>query len=81
MSLGVDKDRWAGRVAIGNLLSREPIDVPLGRRKSMRALRCQNVKTPTPLASSSNLRRDIVTFRGRLKVVVVITPVQTLGGE
>src|SRR5438105_2822313 len=35
MSLGVDEDRWAGRVAICNSLSRDAIGVPLGSRKSM----------------------------------------------
>jgi hypothetical protein len=32
MGLGVDEDRWAGRVAIGNPLRREMVDVMLGNR-------------------------------------------------
>jgi hypothetical protein len=35
MGLGVDEDRWAGRVAIGDLLCREVVDVVLGRRKAV----------------------------------------------
>ena len=36
MGLGVDEDRWAGRVAIGDPLSREAVDVLLGGRKTVR---------------------------------------------
>jgi hypothetical protein len=35
MGLGVDEDRWAGRVAISNLLCREAVDVVLGSRKAV----------------------------------------------
>jgi hypothetical protein len=34
MGLGVDEDRWAGRVAIGNSICREAVDVVLGSWKA-----------------------------------------------
>ena len=34
MGLGVDEDRWAGRVAIGDPLCREAVDVLLGSWKA-----------------------------------------------
>jgi hypothetical protein len=71
MRLRVDENWRSGRVAVGNPLCREAVDIVLGDRDPC-ALRCKKLKTVAPPASLSARRRDRMSLRDGSKLRLVM---------